>query len=241
MAVRLIKIADEKKRDADIQIEAPKRKGTLKWVNDRNEPVQSERLIKADEEHTYEALLKKFGGDNQLALALVSGDPEIPFDKAGRRIGPSDRVWLREDGSVLYCARTMMVRYDANGVEVERGDFVNVEATVGDDTILPWTGRLFSREEIVHKFAIVRKIRLRHVNGLTFDFLYDIAKNLHEQDKVVLVRGVAEEPDGKKRPAPLIFQTNGSAYQGFLEGRVEGDGYLLVLHLSNLELKAVQP
>lgn len=239
MPLRTIKIADEKKRDADIQIEGPRRKAAFRWVNARNEAVQSERLIKATEEHSYEALLKRFGEDNKLALALVDADPEIPFDKAGRRVGSSDRVWIREDGSVLYCARTMMVRYDAKGEEVERGDFVDVEATVGEDTILPWTGRMFSRDEIVRKFAIVRKIRMRHVNGLTFDFLYEIAKTLHEQNKVVLLRGMTEDIEGKRRPAPLIFQTNGTPYQGFLEGRIDGDGYLLVLHLSNLELKAV--
>lgn len=240
MALRTIKIADEKKRDADIQIEPPKRKGSFNWTNQRNQPVHSERLIKATEEYTYAALLKKFDDDdNKLALGLVDGDPEVPFDVAGRRVGPSDRVWIREDGSVLYCARTLMVRTDASGEEVERGDFIDVEATVGDETILPWTGRTFSRDEIVHKFAIVRKVRLRHVNGLTFDFLYEIAKTLHEEDKVVLMRGIADV-DGKKRPAPLIFQTNGSPYQGFLEGRVDENGFLLVLHLSNLELKKVQ-
>ncbi|MEZ4461113.1 MAG: hypothetical protein R3E66_15600 [bacterium] len=183
MAARTIKISDDKKRDADIQIEGIKGKARLKWVNARNQPVQSERLIKATEDHTYDALLKKFGDDNKLALALVDADPEIPFDKAGRRVGSSDRVWIRQDGSVLYCARTLLVRTDATGEEIERSDFVDVEATVGDDKILPWTGRMFSRNEIVHKFAVIRKIRLRHINGLTFDFLYEIAKTLQEQDK----------------------------------------------------------
>jgi len=30
---------------------------------------------------------------------------------------------------------------------------------------------------------------------------------------------------------------NGSPYRGFLEGRVDGERYILLLHLSNMELK----
>ena len=44
---------------------------------------------------------------------------------------------------------------------------------------------------------------------------------------------------GPKSNQPLIFQRNGSAYRGFLEGRTQGDKYCLLLHLSNLELKGV--
>jgi hypothetical protein len=36
---------------------------------------------------------------------------------------------------------------------------------------------------------------------------------------------------------PLIFSTNGLPYRGFLEGRVDGPKYKLLLHLSHLELK----
>jgi len=52
-----------------------------------------------------------------------------------------------------------------------------------------------------------------------------------------LFRGVLFVGSGEKGANPLIFQRNGSPYRGFLEGRIVGDGFLLVLHLSNLELK----
>jgi hypothetical protein len=37
----------------------------------------------------------------------------------------------------------------------------------------------------------------------------------------------------------LIFQTNGTPFRGFLEGRTQGESYKLVLHLSNLEIKRI--
>ncbi len=64
-------------------------------------------------------------------------------------------------------------------------------------------------------------------------FLYDIAKSLHDKKSMLYVGG---GPAGKD---PLIFQRNGTPLRGFLEGRVRDGSYLLVLHLSNLELMKV--
>jgi hypothetical protein len=41
--------------------------------------------------------------------------------------------------------------------------------------------------------------------------------------------------DGGK--GPLVLQSNGSPYRGFFVGRVEGDTYVLLMHLSSMELK----
>ena len=64
-----------------------------------------------------------------------------------------------------------------------------------------------------------------------------MAKTLAAEKKLLLVG------TGPKGQQPLIFTTNGAPYRGFLEGRVSpgGDGYRLILHLSNLELKAPPP
>lgn len=233
MPKRTISLTDSKKRDAHVEIETPKRDKRHGYINPNGEKVASERFIKLTENKTYEALLREFGDDDGLANALVDGDPEVDFEKAGRRVGVADRVHVRPDGSVLYCARQMLVQYDPLGEELERRDFIDVEATVNEDSPLPWSGRLFPINDVVRKFAIGRKLRVRHVNGLTFDFLFDIAKHLDEENKMLLVGA------GKKGTSPLIFQTNGTPYRGFLEGRIDGDGYLLLLHLSNMELKGL--
>lgn len=233
MPRRVISLTDAKKRDAHVEIETTKPKERFGYVNPEGERVHSERFIKLTETHTYEALLDKFGDDEALANALAKEDPEIDFEKTGRRVGSTDRVYVRADGSVLYTARVLLVQVGPDGEEIDRQDFVDVEATVNPDAPLPWSGRLFPIDEVVRRFALVRKLRVRHVNGLTFDFLYDIAKLLHDEQKMLLVG------TGKRGTKPLIFQTNGTPYRGFLEGRVEGDGYLLLLHLSNLELKTM--
>lgn len=232
---RLITIADAKKRDAQIQLESPSRGDPVRWVSKASgAPVRLERLIKTTDRCSYEALLAKLGTPEALAKAMIEGDPELELEQVGRRLGHATRVHVGPGGQVLYAARVLQVVTAPDGTEKSRGDFVDVEATVGEE--LPpivWTGRLMPATDVVRRFAFVRKVQLRHVNGLTFDFLFEMAKSLHDEKKMLLVGA------GPKGQAPLIFQTNGTPFRGFLEGRVDGEGYRLVLHLSNLELKRV--
>jgi hypothetical protein len=60
-----------------------------------------------------------------------------------------------------------------------------------------------------------------------------MAKELYEKKSLMLLGA------GLKGNEPLIFQDNGKPYRAFLEGRIDGEGYLLLMHLSNLELKSI--
>lgn len=228
---RLIHIADAAQRDAHVAIERAPRPPARRYVAADGRETRYARLIKTTEGHDYAALLARFGDDAALAQALVDGDPELDLSLTGRLVGPADRVYIRPDGSVLYAARVLRVTLDPDGEELDRSDFVDVEATVTEDQPLPWTGRLFDLDDVVRRFVFTRVVQLRHVNGLTFDFLFEMARTLSEARQALLVGS------GPRGAGPLVFQRNGSPYRGFLEGRVAGDGYVLLLHLSNLELK----
>jgi len=230
---RLIRITDPARRDTSVVMERVRRAPSWRLVGPSGGEVSYATVVKATEGRDYEALLARFGDDDALSEALVAGDPELDLDMVGRRLHTedSDRVWVKPDGSVLYSARYLRVTSDPSGEEVSREDFVTIEATVNEDAPLPWTGRLFPKAEVVRRFALVRKVMLHHVDGLTFDFLRDIATTLAEADKMALVGS------GARGTKPLIFQANGTPYRGFLEGRVDGERFRLVLHLSNFELK----
>lgn len=231
---RLISIMDAKKRDAQVEVGSPARAERMHYVDPNGNPVRHVRLVKGTEKTTYEALLARYGSPSDVSQALVEADPEIDLAQVGRRLRFTSRVYLDPAGNVLYVARVLKVVYDPSGQEISREDFIDVEATVGEGLpALPWSGRLMPIDDVIRRFAFVRKLQLRHVNGLTFDFLYEMAQALEESGKVMHVRAGAKGKD------PLIFQTNGTPFHGFLEGRVKGDGYKLVLHLSNFEIKRV--
>jgi hypothetical protein len=230
---RLISLTDAKKRDAQISASWPKRTDVVKQVAGDGATLKMERFLRMTDANTLDAIAKKAGGAANVAAALIEGDPEIALDQIGRPLRDASSVYVRRDGSVLFAARVLQITKGPDGVEKERKDFLDVEATVSEETpALPWTGRLMPVEETVRKFAMVRKLQLKHVNGLTFDFLFEMAKTLEASGKLLYVGA------GPKAQQPLIFSTNGAPFRGFLEGRTDGDTYKLVLHLSNLELKA---
>ena len=230
---RTIALTDAKKRDAQVAFETRPKAAGRRQVGPDGGEVKLERLIKATESTSLDALLHQHGALEKISAALVAGDPEIDLSQVGRRLRNAARVHLRQDGTVLYAARVMQVTFGPDGVEKNRQDFSDVPANIGEDAAaLPWTGRLLPADEVVRKFAFARSFQIRHINGLTFDFLHGIAKTLHEAGKLLLLGA------GPKGQSPLIFSLNGTPYRGFLEGRIDGESYLLVLHCSNLELKA---
>ena len=231
---RYIKLADAQRRDTQVIVEGAERDRGYTYIGPDGAPIRYAKLILSPQGHDFAELSGTFGDAEAVAEALIAGDPEVDPSLVGREVGPSDRVYVKADGTILLRARYVRVVIDPSGEEVSREPFVDVMQTVNDETPLPWTGRLLSVDDVVRRFVISRTVQLRHVDGLTFDFLKGIAEALAAERKMLLVGA------GAKGAEPLVFQTNGSRYRGFLEGRVTGDGGVLVLlHLSNLELKAV--
>jgi hypothetical protein len=58
-----------------------------------------------------------------------------------------------------------------------------------------------------------------------------MAKELHDSDSLMFIGG------GKRGNEPLVITQGGEEYRGFLEGRIDGEKYILILHLTNMELK----
>lgn len=120
---------------------------------------------------------------------------------------------------------------DPSGQEKDRRLPSNTESNIHGETPLRWSGRKIDIAEAVKKFAFKRTIQLQHVDGLTYDFLYGMAKELEESRSMMLIGA------GDKGIAPVIFQANGKPYRAFLYGQTKATAYSLTLHLSELELK----
>ena len=106
-------------------------------------------------------------------------------------------------------------------------------SNINDELPIRFTKMKLKREDAVRKFVFSRTLQLWHSDGLTFEFLFNIAKELDENNEMMLVGS------GEKGRDPLIFQNNGLPWRAFLEGRVQDDSYALLMRLSNLELKSI--
>jgi hypothetical protein len=233
---RIFPIMDARKVDGRVAAEPAKRTGVrVHMVSPTGERTRSERLIRATDATSYDALVERFESPEGVAKALVEGDPEIPLALVGSRLGnDASTVFVDPDGSVLAVAHFLEVVVGPDGEERSRKEFLDVEATVTEEGApMVWTGRLMAKDDVIRKMAFTRVYQLRHIDGLTYEFLFNMAKTLADAGKMLFVG------TGEKGAKPLIFSTNGSPYRGFLEGRVDGTAYRLVLHLTNLEIKHI--
>lgn len=230
-----IHLSNSKSRDAVVATHSVKIPMKVRWIDEDGRQASTARLLKASMDRDVAALEKATGGLDKIAAALVAGDPELDIEKYGKFLKDTSRVFVDPEGKVVRKVLQYEIIRNTDGTERERRPKKSPAPNVAADTPLKWSGKLRKKKDVYNRFVFSGKMQIVHVNGLTYDFLFGIAKELEEKDSLMLVGA------GPKSAAPLIFQRGGSAYRGFLEGRTQGDKYMLVLHLSNMELKAPAP
>lgn len=195
-----------------------------------DEEVVFRRYLAASNNCSADVLAAKFG--EVWSQALLEGDPEIDMEVIGQIVGETSTVYLDSVGNLMFEEpRLIEVIINPNGSEKERREPQEIYANVNEEVPVRWTGRKIPLRDAVRKFGFRRTMQLRHVDGLTYDFLFNMAKELESEQSLALLG------TGDKGTGPLVFQANGRGYRGFLEGRTDGKRYQLLLHLSDLELK----
>jgi hypothetical protein len=226
-----INISNPKGRDAVVAFEAVMPKREVYFVDEKGDPVHTQKLLKTDIEHDLDALLKKRKTLDAVGRALIKGDPEIDLEQFGMFLTDTSRVYVSKKG-IIHLVEEFEVIKDPDGKQRKRRPRQKDPQNINTDVPLRWTGKFIKKDEAIHKFVFTHKRQLVHVNGLTFDFLYDMAKELDKRDSLLLIRG------GEKGDQPIVMNRGGRPYNAFLEGRIDGKAYCLILQLSNMELKA---
>ena len=115
-------------------------------------------------------------------------------------------------------------------VEERKPNYLN--SNINESSIVKWTNKYIPKSKLYNKVVLRSKYQIKHVNGLTFDFLFKIAKDLHTKHSFMMV-------GGGKGDEPLVLYDGGKPFRGFLEGRIKEDSYCLILHLSDQEFKGL--
>ena len=227
--MRKFHLMNKENRDAGVAFTS------LKYIKEyelgtNGKPALFKRYLAAGETGLHDVLTARLGAD--YGTSLVEGDPEIDLEVTGMRLGDTDEIYLSAKDDILYAPpKIIELVLGPDGSEKKKGIPKDIPGNVDDDLPVKWTGKKIPKKEAVRMFVFKRTIQLKHVDGLTFDYLYEMAAELHNENAVVLVGA------GKKGTDPLVFQMNGTPYRGFVEGRVDGARYQLLLHLRNMELK----
>lgn len=224
-----IRITNASGRDGSAQVSSPKRE-TAPTLGIPGHSILFQRYLSTTESGRGEALTQSLGDD--YAQALIDGNPEIDIEHVGRTITETNVVFLSSKGEFLHSPPNVIeVITTPDGKEKERRVPVDVESNVDDERPVRWTGKKIPIADAVRRFMFRRSLQVSHVDGVTYDFLHAMAKELAAERSLMLVGAGAKGAD------PLVFQANGRPCRGFLEGRVDGEKYQVMLHLSDMELK----
>ncbi len=230
-----LNISNSAGRDAVVSTDADAPPPRVRWLDDLGRQAFPTRILKSEIGHDYPALLEKHGDPEAVAQALVTGDPELDIETFGSFLTETSRVYIDQHGEMAHRVKHVEIIRNPDGTERERRPRARVRQNIAAPDPLLWSGRMIDKAEACRRFVFSARLQLTHVNGLTYDFLYAMAKELEEKDALMLVGA------GPKSNQPLIVRNGGIPHRGFLEGRTDGDRYLLVLHLSMQELKAPEP
>jgi len=227
-----LNLANDHQRDAVVGFGAAPTTTTVTMVlPDGTAPVRRKYLKTTAR---LDRLVADAGDLLALGHAIVDSDVDVDIEQVGRPLTNTHRIYVADDGAIAYRVTLQQVIHLPDGSEKERRDATKAPSNVAaEDSPIRWSGRLFPKADALRKFVFTKAYQVRHNSGLTYDFLYAMAKQLHEADALMFVGS------GPKGVGPMVLTTGGEPYRGFLEGRVDGERYALVLHLTNLELKAL--
>jgi hypothetical protein len=227
-----INICNNVGRDAAVNMESVSVPLRVRWLDSQNRQARNIRVLKSTIDYDIGALVKQFEGIENVSQALIDGDPEINLEMTGSFLSATSRVFVDKDYKLVHRIQQFDVIHGPDGKVKEKRPREIIPQNVSGDMPLKWTGKFIKKTDVVRKFVLANKMQLMHINGLTYDFLYGMAKDLEEKQSMMLLGG------GVKANQPLILRRGSSPYRGFLEGRTKDDKYCLLLHLSNLELKS---
>ena len=230
-----INLTDKRGRDAIVNAESVTIPHEYRWIDEEELQVGSKKILRSVVGHDIDDLTEKFGDLDAIGSELINDDPEVDIESFGRFLTETSRAYTNPDGEIVHHLSRWEVIYTPDGEEKDRRPLDIEEPNVAGEVPLSWSGKMMKKADAYKKFVFSGKMQIQHVNGLTYDFLYQMAKELSDSKSLMLLGG------GPKGNKPLIFRRGGLSYRGFLEGRVDDNRYALILHLSNMELRRPEP
>ena len=240
--IRYIKLSNEKNRDAEVTYRSLNPKASIKLGINSPGDVINKRVLKSTSTTNFSALIRGFQIEKTedeelkksilLSEEIIKNDPEIDFEMGGKYISGLQRVYVNEQQKPVFKVNKMEKIFSPTAELKEEREPKYNESNILDQ-IVKWTGKMMPKSKVYNKLVFNKKYQIKHINGLTYDFLFDMAEQLSDKESLMMLGG------GKSGKEPLVMNDGGKPYRAFLEGRVQEDKYCLILHLTDQELKSL--
>lgn len=216
--------------DADLWLTPVFKRKKRSYQTKTGEKTIFQRYLKFDVNKRPGLLLQ----DNEIFQKTKDSEVDIDIELTGRYIKRTKKITVNSDFVPVYNYMMYDILKLPDGSKKER-IHQHTQGNIKEEIPVRIGQELYDPKEIMMSYIFRRNLYINHNNGLTFKFLYDLAKKLAELGKFAQVDTF--DPKSKKR-TPLVLYDGGRKFpRVFLEGRVKGKSYCLILHLSDQELK----
>lgn len=186
-----------------------------------------------DKDEDSEKILKK---KNVFDL-LKDNDKEINFEECGRHIKDLRIVTVDQNYTPVFNYKLVKKKEEISKDYFPTKANVNVEKM---PLILLYKD-LTSKKEAFEKYIFTKNYYIKQMNRNQYKDLYFLAEKLANSNKMMRVKALSEsmeELNPKIKGNAIIIKGSGKPYPiAFIEGRIEGDKYALILHLAFRESK----
>ena len=177
--IRYIKLANDKKRDAEITFRSLNPKPAITMVMESGDKVINKRAVKGTSETSTQTLLAKYnekpkvGVDFQMQLAgrlaedLITSDPESDLELTGKFIEDVARVYINEDEKPVFSVKKNEKIFSPSAELKEEREPKYNDSNITGESIVKWTGKLMPKLKVYNKLVFQKKYQLKHINGLT--------------------------------------------------------------------------
>jgi len=207
-----------------------------KVTNDDKEVV-GKKVVMFDNDNP---IVNKVMKDIDVSQELIDNDDLFDIEITGKFIDRTSKILLDSNKQFVHKYDEFEVIKDKEGNVIKETQ--RIEKPLKNINVKENPIRVLKTEKIIDvikKFAFKASYFIAHTDGLSYDFIKSLAEELHNNKEMALIAPLKKiEVNGKKKMVPQrIRLRNGSReYWGWLEGRIQGKGYSLILHLTSLEL-----
>ena len=230
---------NEKGRDAEVVFKSYNAKPVVKMAMPNGDIVVNKKVVKHGAANSIDAIRATYSDKAEdeiqalTAEALIAADPEIDMELSGKFLEDVSQIYINTDQKPVYRINKVEKIYTPLAELKEEREPKYTQSNISGDNLVNWTGKKMPISKVYNKLVFNKKYQIKHINGLTYDFLFDMAKDLSDSKSLMMLGA------GKSGKEPLVLNDGGKPYRAFLEGRIQEEKYCLILHLTDQELKPI--
>lgn len=166
---------------------------------------------------------------------IALGEVEIDLKEIGKELETTKRIIVDDEFQPVHTYKKVEIWKKLDG-ELKEKPLTPTQANIKrkEYPLIVDASSLKEKKDVFKEFLFKRKYFVKHTDGGSFQRLDELAKKLDEENKMAPVVWMDENGD----VSPIVLRRGGKMFpRAFIEGKVEGEKFCLILHLSRSEFK----